>query len=359
MFTNKIKMLFVFRGMSNASTDLYEKATEISSLIKIYGSPEDQTWHSQEMDEIDANEFETFTLEEIKALILNYRKKEKDFLLARVTTPDPENGSLFYNFYYSAPEINRVLFRFESNRRLLHRMKVKNPLNNMFIVGQVFYYKIDKQQIDKAIVDFFYLSSNDLNKERKTISEVFRPPVNNHVSSKSQPENMNVQSAIFTIKESPSEIINAIREGKAPMPETPENRKIIYKANYFANDDDFLIKSEIRDYFKSNALDPNDEFLYEIDRTQNDFLALLEDVSDSHDAEINDWRRIFSAHISLALSMLIICLLIGGGPVIAIVLLPIALLIMGSFLLSLLYVLFCRRSTFDTLAVESVSSDVI
>ncbi|ORD96947.1 hypothetical protein HERIO_1136 [Hepatospora eriocheir] len=134
---------------------------------------------------------------------------------------------------------------------------------------------------------------------------------------------------------------------------------MIYNARYFATDDDFLLKSGIRDYFRCNAIDPNDDFLYEINRTQNDFLALLDEDSESEDIDVGDWRRIFTTHVSLGFSMLLICLLIGGGPIIAVIFFPLALLIVGSFIFSFVYVLCCRRSTFDTQAVESFSSEVL
>lgn len=336
--------------MEEIDEKLYKKVASISTTIKIIGSPvhesQENILNQNEIDEIDANAFETFTLEEIRSLVLAYKSKNKDFLIARVTTPDPENGSIFYNFYYAAAEINRVLFRFESNRRLLHRMKVKNPLNNMFIVGQVFYFKLTTFEVDRAISEYFYDKNNAKNDIQASYSE--RPAVGS-----SESENLKASKSVIGL--TTENKIEELKENCSPLPQVPDNKKLTYEAHYFASDDDFLVNSEIRDYFRANALDPEDEFLYEIDRTQNDFMALLEEMSDEEDNEIGDWRRIFSAHISLALSMLVICLLIGGGPIIAVVLLPIALLILGSFILSLCYVLCCRRSTFDTLAVESIS----
>lgn len=336
--------------MEELHEDLYKRLLSVSTTVKILGSPvhssQENLTNSEEMDEIDANAFETFTLEEIRSLVLAYKQKDKDFLIARVTTPDPENGNLFYNFYYAAAEINRVLFRYESTRRLLHRMKVKNPLNNMFIVGQVFYYKLTQEEIDRAILEYYYGEDKENNRDVYTEYK--------HTAS-SESENLLKHSKSMMETKEQNHSMDELKNNFKRIPKPPAGRKLIYEAHYFASDDDFLVSSEIRDYFRQNALDPDDEFLYEIDRTQNDFLALLEEVSDSDDAEIGDWRRIFSAHITLALSMLIICLLIGGGPIIAIVLLPIALLILGSFILSLCYVLCCRRSTFDTIAVESIS----
>lgn len=352
-------------GKGMEKIDLYSKASNASSTIIVYGAQNGSpSIESSQLDEIDANAHETFTLEEMRSLIIAYRKKDKDFLLARVTTPDPENQNIFYNFYYSAAEINRILFRFESNRRLLHRMKVKNPLNNMYIVGQVFYYKISTYDIDKAIVDYYFNNKKESRKVRNAFSAVFRHNKESFTEDskiKKSKDCLDIRSKSSRngIEEkNPREIIESISKGKTTLPkDIPDNKKIKYEAKYFASDDDFLIKSEIRDYFRKNALEAEDDFLYEIDRTQNDFMALLED--DSNDAEdISDWRRIFSAHVSLALSMLFVCLLLGGGPGIAIIFLPIAVLIFLSFLCSLFYVLFCRRSSFDSMAVNSVEEEL-
>jgi len=350
--------------MNETEKNIYTEAAQISSTIKIYGAPNNTSSDlSPQIDEIDANAVETFTLEELRSLILNYRKKDKDFLIARVTTPDPDNGSLFYNFYYAAAEINRVLFKFEANRRLLHRMKVKNPLNNMFIVGQVFYYKISKYEIDKSIVNYFFNQKNEIKNSRKAFSAILKnSPKLNTYEKKSKSKDcfdINVESSITHVSgKTPGEIIEGINRSKISVPtEMSSERKICYGAKYFASDDDFLMKSEVRDYFRQNALDPEDEFLYEIDRTQNDFLALLDDMSETEDDDISDWRRIFSAHITLATGMLILCLLLGGGPLMALVFFPIAMFLFLSFLLSLFYVLFCRRSTFETIAVESMDTD--
>ncbi|KAI8621350.1 hypothetical protein BC830DRAFT_1039243, partial [Chytriomyces sp. MP71] len=61
------------------------------------------------------------------------------FLLARVVTVDPQEETRFY-YSYSAHHINKVLFRTQPEEGLLHRMKAKNPLNNMVIIGDVHYY---------------------------------------------------------------------------------------------------------------------------------------------------------------------------------------------------------------------------
>lgn len=353
-------------GTTALKSDFYKKLTKVASTIQINGAPTstESAEHAQ-LDEIDASAHETFTLEEMRSLIMTYKKTNKDFIIARVTTPDPDNQSVFYNFYYSATEINRILFRYEPSRRLLHRMKVKNPLNNMFIIGQVFYYKITPAEVDRAIVNYYFNSNQQKKKSRKAFSAIFR---HNHTffdhdkSAKSKDSMYLDEKYDGTEKlneKQHSEIIEKMIKGEIEMPkEISEDRKICYSAKYFASDDDFLIKQDIREYFKRNAIDPEDDFIYELDRTQNDFMALLDEESGEEDEEVSEWRRVLSAHVSFALMLIFICLLIGTGPIIALIFLPAAILLFLSFLMSLCYVLCCRRGSFDTIAVNSVEEEL-
>ena len=99
------------------------------------------------VDTVDATNEDPFTLESFEDLIRAHADKGKDFLLARVVTMEErtdgsdEPGRLYYS-YYSAHHINKVLFRTQPEEGLLHRMKSKNPLNNMLVVGDVHYYVV-------------------------------------------------------------------------------------------------------------------------------------------------------------------------------------------------------------------------
>lgn len=369
VFKNSVKKLFVYilnMGAEETRIDVYNKFADIPSVIQIFGAPNNtSSADSPKLDEVDANAHETFTLEEMRVLIMNYRRKSKDFIIARVTTTQPDDSANFHYFYYAAAEINRILFRYEPSRRLLHRMKVKNPLNNMYIIGQVFYYKITPHDVDKAIVNYLHNHGKEADKSRKAFSAIFR---NRHDSSKGEKKPTSKDSMDIDEKseileklegKSSKEIIDDISKGIIKVPEKLDTtRKIKYSAKYFASDDDFLVKQDVRDYFKRNAIEPQDDFLYDLDRTQNDFMALIDEDSQEEEEDVGDWRRVLSAHISLALSMLFVCLLLGGGPGIALIFLPLAFIIFLSFLSSLCYVLCCRRSSFDTIAVNSVDEEL-
>lgn len=341
--------------------NLYEKAKSLNTVIKILGAPNNSTPGEEiEMEEVDGNTTETFTLEEFRNIIIDCRLKNIDFLIGRVTTPDPYDNSTLYNFYYAASEINKSLFKFESDRRLLHRMKVRNPLNNMFILGQVYYYKITLEDVDKSLIEYFF-KNNVVNKRKnkiKAFSAIFRTKTmetKEMQHTKDANDSISSNSSVDSTSEMPiKEILKNCKVDLLPQKEISREKKLIHRARFFATDDDFLMQSEIRDYFRRNTLDKDDEFLFEIDRGQNDFFALLESGSEEENEEIVSWKRVLTAHVSLLITLLGICLLIGTSPLIILIAFPLALFFFFSFIGSMLYLLFCRRSTFDTLAVQSV-----
>ncbi|CAD26377.1 hypothetical protein [Encephalitozoon cuniculi GB-M1] len=350
--------------MAEETPDLYEKSKGMPSKIRIVGGPNNLAYgEGDELDVLDANTIETFTLEEFKTIVLDCRSKNKDFIIARVTTPDPEDQSIIYNFYYAASELNRILFRFESDRRLLHRMKVRNPLNNMYILGQVYYYKVPPQEVDRALVEYFFVEAKPGNRAaKKAFSQVFRHNLEEAsedgkrcYKSRDYLNGNGRTLKISSVGENPREVIEKIQKGTIAIPKAiPPERSVVYIANYFASDDDFLMQPEVREYFRRNTLDADDDFLFEIDRTQNDFFALLETASEDENEEVLGWKRVLTAHVSMLVTLLTVCLVLGVGPQMVLVALPLAVVLIFSFIGSIFYILFCRRNTFDTLAVNSV-----
>lgn len=105
---------------------------------------------SQAIDEFDAANEESFTLESFANLIANAHVASKSFILARVTTADPQDTQKLYYSYYDAQHINKVLFRTQPEASLLHRMRARNPLNNMPVLGDVEYYIISPESVRDA-----------------------------------------------------------------------------------------------------------------------------------------------------------------------------------------------------------------
>ncbi|KAF9305960.1 hypothetical protein BGZ74_008181 [Mortierella antarctica] len=109
---------------------------------------EDTYFSATVVDELDAQDEDPFTLDSFENLMRMHAAKGKDFILARVTTQDPNDESKHYHSYYSAHQINKVLFRTQPDEGLLHRMKARNPLNNMLVVGDVHYYIIKAEAVN-------------------------------------------------------------------------------------------------------------------------------------------------------------------------------------------------------------------
>ncbi|KAI8351885.1 hypothetical protein B0O80DRAFT_368381, partial [Mortierella sp. GBAus27b] len=100
------------------------------------------------VDELDALDEDPFTLDSFENLMRLHASKGKDFIVARVTTQDPNDEAKLYHSYYGAHQINKVLFRTQPEEGLLHRMKARNPLNNMLVVGDVHYYTISAKDVN-------------------------------------------------------------------------------------------------------------------------------------------------------------------------------------------------------------------
>lgn len=352
-----------FRNKINDKRDLRAEASSIDSEILIIGAPNNiNTNHDTQIDKVDANEPETFTLEEFKNIILEFRKNNKDCIIAKVSTPDHDRTDTSFCNFYLASEINKILFKFERDRRLLHRMRVRNPLNNQFIIGPVHYYKITCFEIDKAIVNYFFDSNNSHKPSgRNAFSEVFKASESVNVAGvrKERSKDTSDLSSRNEITqslmdESPRTILDDVSKGTLKVPKKMKTDKIDYLAYYFACDDDFLMCADVREYFRSNSLDPSEEFLFELDRTHNDLFALLDTTSDSTDEDVVGWKRVLAVHMSVLITMLGVVILLGANPLILIIAFPLAVLTLISFLCSLLYIMVFRRDTFGSLAVRSV-----
>ncbi|RHZ69530.1 hypothetical protein Glove_283g111 [Diversispora epigaea] len=324
---------------------------------------------------LDATTEDPFTIESFDTLIQQHAEQGKNFILARVITSDPLDNTKMYQSHYSAHHINKVLFRTQPEQGLLHRMKAKNPLNNMNIMGDVHYYVVKAETVkltpsvikssSKSTVSHVTLNftenlttveisatsaldesrdkdlliddkNNNNNEDRDDnisihslpirqinqtsddvtiLSEKFRWSADNSIQKPSkifEPEHSNnikkVKSFLSSpsfhleknldIKTKESEIINLQNDNEVrlniideenlnissttnhttTMPtlqssfKTSSSQKsnelessiFYYKATYYGTDDDFLMKTRVRQYFKANALDPSDSQLFAI-----------------------------------------------------------------------------------------------
>lgn len=187
-----------------------------------------------EWESIDAMDEECFTLEPFESLIQTCTRANKEFILARVTTEDPADPSKHYFSYYAAYQINKVLFRTQPAEGLLHRMKARNPLNNMPIVGDVYYFAVTPTEVQRAW---------ERNPDSQTCTE-------NPASIPS--------SSIF------SNITSSLSSSLSSSSQNSKQQKveIVYNAKYVGTDDNFLMISSFREYFKKNSINPDDFTLF-------------------------------------------------------------------------------------------------
>ncbi|KAF9960810.1 hypothetical protein BGZ72_005816 [Mortierella alpina] len=125
----------------------YEKQLKDYETLKTLVQ-EDTYYMTVEIDQLDALDEDPFTLDSFENLMRMHANKGKDFILARVTTQDPNDDTKHYYSYYGAHQINKVLFRTQPDEGLLHRMKARNPLNNMLVVGDVHYYIVSADDVN-------------------------------------------------------------------------------------------------------------------------------------------------------------------------------------------------------------------
>ncbi|KAG0225925.1 hypothetical protein BGW41_004458 [Actinomortierella wolfii] len=127
----------------------YEETKALLQSAEVVSQGVDAYFQNCVVDHLDAMDEDPFTLESFESLMRTHASRGKDFILARVTTQDPVDAEKRYHSYYGAHQINKVLFRTQPEEGLLHRMKARNPLNNMLIVGDVHYYSISAEQVNK------------------------------------------------------------------------------------------------------------------------------------------------------------------------------------------------------------------
>ncbi|CAG8777298.1 17137_t:CDS:2, partial [Racocetra persica] len=331
---------------------------------------------------LDATTEDPFTLETFETLIHQHYEKDKDFILARVTTADPSDDSKTYNSYYSAHQINKVLFRTQPDQGLLHRMKAKNVVESVkpiqsstipfgvqnktsLLENGVFMSEIHATSaLDTNEGDYLinldpdkiinregglhssppsiWQGDRDVNNDskdsviikteerRRSANDLVQPPpkvfhpdnfqfkkhsFDNNLSSGQnttpimQPQlpittsdniqlhEINTTSSVSTHLNDvipiscykfehtkynvPYNFYNQNLDSITPLTKNPSSNSInlnekgnlnqvyYYQAIFYATDDDFLMKSSVRQYFKSNALDPSDTQLFIINTSQS------------------------------------------------------------------------------------------
>ena len=270
---------------------------------------------------LDCDAEESFTLETFGNLIKAAKSANKDFIIARVTTLDPSGPKpQLYHSHYSAHQINKILFRTQPEEALLHRMKSRNPLNNMLIVGDVNYYVIRPKDVDVArdryeallskrqqeggskaetpkvedietpnpipsltatapAVDGFSLTDSllygllqrkKLETELATNAGTTSPqldvaPFANAADYTSPNQSaMDLSVPLRASRNTSNTSLN--RSDSLNKLPTEGEPAVLYEARPFATDDDFMISPEVREYFKVNSVNSDDYLLFTLYR---------------------------------------------------------------------------------------------
>lgn len=265
-----VKGLCYSDSIKSSSTIESEVLTYAPEIILIGSSNEALKGETAVMDATDE---ESFTLDTFDRLIRKSHSHGKAFLLARVTTADPYDPQRLYHSYYSAHHINKVLFRTQPELSLLHRMKSHNPLNNMPIIGDVDYYMIDTKSVEKARKQLHIETIKDefskpalsklAKKHKRTMSDSTNVPYKASQPIKPLPNNNNNTLSYHTSIRLTESMDSLMLQGKVEAPvEEGGKKKIRYEAKFFATDDDFLMKNEVREIFKKSSVNSDDYMLF-------------------------------------------------------------------------------------------------
>jgi hypothetical protein len=253
---------------------------------------------------MEASEEESFTFETFDVLLQQAVRKNKDFILARVTTQDEHDALKFFHSIYQAHHMNKVLFRTQPEEGLLHRMKARNPLNNMVIVGDVHYFVITPLMARETLQRFSQANesirtSREMHPRRHHAKRLSADDISSLVdedltclktskdsglselcssdSLPTYPHTLFTQRSHSTdrshrrLKSDERQCLLG-RHTSASMvdflPSTPLVKKdayhvpIAFDAMFYGTDDDFLMKASVREYFKANSIEENDYVLF-------------------------------------------------------------------------------------------------
>lgn len=275
--------------------------------------------HGAVIDSVPVDYDDAFTLDSFLDCCSNYHDAQKAFLIARVSTNDPKQPQKAFYSYYNAYQLNKILFRTQQvgARRMLHRLFVLNPLTNSDIIGEVEYFKVEAPVV-APIASPLHPTAEDC--ALVTSPVVLGPWVRTHGTA--DVDDKDVPDASPKVRESKLKVMTraptardmqrgADESVKSPVPRgeltrfgevvgDDEQLKLekeavspkvmsfqnalaqgtpsfqtwvgtlgkasaqvtIWKAERFATDDDFLRQSDIRAFFRSNSLTPEEAQLY-------------------------------------------------------------------------------------------------
>jgi len=267
----------------------------IHNSFKIVFKNDKMNSYQNEMYSIlDADTIETFTLEGFKELLISYLNENKDFIIARVITQDSSSRSIFYS-YYSAVELNKILFCIGNNNNLLYRIRARNPINNLKILGEVSYYKIT--------------------------FEILKELINNSKGNES-------------------------------------NNEIMIEAEYFASDEDLLFHLPTKEYFAKNFPDRKEYLPCNSEMMENSINIIEEQRDDDNDDKFS-LKIILYTNIGTILTVFGMCMFLGSNEIFLTAIAPLTLTLFFSIFFLILYVILFETpegilSIFNSRKIENV-----
>jgi hypothetical protein len=138
----------------------------------------------------------------------------------------------------------------------------------MLIVGDVHYFAVTMEEFDRAWAD------RQLRREQQNV-------LRSSLGGPSEPE-LIARCSSFNHRRSMSESMQLGNHSTTSLPEVTQGRPtvldlsqldddespvpVIYEASFFGTDDDFLMRSDIRDFFKVNSVNSDDYQLFQLHR---------------------------------------------------------------------------------------------
>lgn len=132
--------------------------------------------NSQILYKVDLDTIESLSQETYSDLVSYYKSSNKSCIIAVVKSRDLEQLSQFFQFFFDAFQLNKLIFK-KKNNELIGRhdkaspISVINPLTNTLIVGEVEYFLVknsenteDNVKAELIGTDYTYLFSEDLRK---------------------------------------------------------------------------------------------------------------------------------------------------------------------------------------------------
>ncbi|OMJ12728.1 hypothetical protein AYI70_g8938, partial [Smittium culicis] len=105
---------------------------------------------------INAEEEDPFSFHKWTDLVDLHALCKKTFIIARVLTVDDRDPTHYFFSYYPAQYFNKILFRYDYEKKKIYRMSARNPIDSRLLIGSIEYFTISIQspyRTDESLED--------------------------------------------------------------------------------------------------------------------------------------------------------------------------------------------------------------